>query len=223
MSKLNKYYKILGIVVILMVFLTITIYIVGDALKLSSTDSSHFRTLITYVIEFIFLRILFKVLDLKQIKFPLFFFVLLLVSALIDILGENFAFYQIIPICDVIGHFISGLLFFFLSVVGLEKVYINSKMHPLIFVLLCISVSLSFEIIWELLEYSSDYFTHSNMLRAINSLTGEAYVGLQAVQDTMEDILLCLSGCLVGAITVLIGIKKNKLSLFTLQTIKQNN
>jgi hypothetical protein len=208
-AKLNAHYFLLHAIIYSLFVVILTIYILGETLKLHSTDSSSLRTLVTYTLVLGFIDMLFYIFKRKRRLFPINLLIIYSLNIIIDVLGENFAFYQKIGSWDVIGHIISGTFFFILGFVFLNLTENIFKANFLKVLFICLCISTTMEALWEIIEFIVDVFTNSNMTRTIDSATGIPYIGLDALRDTMEDIICSIIGSSIGAGILLIDGKNN--------------
>jgi len=120
-------------------------------------------------------------------------FLIFIIAALL--LGEIAEFFVHISWWDSLLHTASGLLVAIVAF-SIIKAAVNDPnkkidINPLFIAIFVLSFTITIEIIWEIFEYAVDSFVPtSNMLRTKNSLTLEPYEGLNAIRDTMHDIIL---------------------------------
>lgn len=128
-------------------------------------------------------------------------------------LGEVRNFYYNVPHWDTILHTFSGAA---LGALGFSVVSLLNKSESITFSLspafvaifaFCFAVSLG--VIWEIYEFSMDYFLHTNMQKfALES--GELLVGQTALIDTMKDLIVDTLGAFGMALTGYVSLKYNK-------------
>ena len=130
-------------------------------------------------------------------------FLFFIVSALL--LGEVANFFITVWWWDVMLHIFSGLL---VAIVGFS-IYVGSikerkskkTNHPFFVALFVFCFTVTVEISWELIEYLFDLtVANSNMLRTVDSVTLVPFSGIEAVKDTINDILLNMASAFVIAV-----------------------
>lgn len=80
-------------------------------------------------------------------------------------------------------------------------------------------------VLWEVCEYAIDGLSGKNMQRFNNSVTGEAFIGRKALQDTMIDLMMdTLGGAVAGLYFAFTNIKGVPLYKFLeLKYVKADN
>lgn len=145
------------------------------------------------------------------------------------LLGEIGRFFVYVPWWDEVLHLFSGSL---IGVVGFSLLNIlnNSedlefKLSPGFVALFVFCFSLSIEVIWEIIEYKIDGFTASNMQRFKDSITGELWLGREALKDTMEDFILNTIGAAFISVLGYIDLKRKSglMKKLSLKKEQQNN
>lgn len=132
------------------------------------------------------------------------FYLLFLFASLF--LGEICHFYIFFPGWDLLLHFLSGMLIFYISYEWLEKnfsVKINKRRYLLA---IAFFISLAIGSLWEIYEFINDGLLGTNMQRFFNQ-KGIAFIGRSAIMDTMSDMIFDCFGASFGAMLVL---KKQK-------------
>lgn len=133
-----------------------------------------------YIIIALFLSIgpyfFWKKFDLSYILYLIFIFGTL-------ILGDFFLFYENVPFWDSIMHFFSG---FIISLFTYK--ILGNNVQGIYKYIFCITITLSLGAIWEMCEFTSDSLFNSNAMRTLNK------TGLDAVKDTIKDLILDLLG-----------------------------
>ncbi len=108
-------------------------------------------------------------------------------------LGEVRNFYFVIPHWDTILHIFSGaalcLLGFTIINILNNSENIFFSLSPGFLALFAFCFALSLGVLWEIYEFSIDYFFHTNMQKYALE-TGERLVGQQALLDTMKDFIV---------------------------------
>jgi len=151
-------------------------------------------------------------------------FLLFIVSALL--LGEVANFFITVWWWDVMLHIFSGLL---VTIVGfsiyngsIKERNLKKQTHPFFVALFVFCFTVTVETSWEIIEYFFDTtVANSNMLRTVDSATLVPYTGIEAVRDTMNDILLNMASAFVIAIIGFFDFKY-EWNLFSKWMINQN-
>ncbi len=188
------------------------------------TDRDYTLFLIMHisVIIIIFLPLLAKKIFKIQIPYfatSLFYFFLFLTSYL----GTFRNLYQVIPYWDNIVHFVSGILLGFLAMFFLNFVYKKQQKSNAFFVFIFVfSFAIAIGTIWEIYEFTCDSLFGLNLQRYLNP-QGVAYVGHDAVVDTMIDIIMsCCGALLIGIVcSIWSHFDKNFISYFTIKKTKK--
>lgn len=128
-------------------------------------------------------------------------------------LGEVRSFYYKIPNWDTILHTFSGAM---LGALGFVVVDILNKskrvklmLSPLFVSIFALCFAVTLGVLWEFYEYTFDGILGLNMQKfALEN--GTPLVGREALQDTMEDLLVDAAGALVIAAIGFINLKKKK-------------
>lgn len=110
---------------------------------------------------------------------------------------------------DKFNHTISGVL---LGVAGMF--FVNSltkdskKVNGFSVFITVFSVALMCGAVWEIYEYNCDGIFGLNMQKFMNDLSGEMYVGHEALKDTMGDITVdALGGLISGIVCTVLSVK----------------
>lgn len=128
-------------------------------------------------------------------------------------LGEVRNFYYNVPHWDTILHTFSGAA---LGALGFSVVSLLNKSESIAFSLspafvaifaFCFAVSLG--VIWEIYEFSMDYFLHTNMQK-YSLESGELLIGQAALTDTMKDLIVDAAGALGMSLVGYTSLKYNK-------------
>ena len=147
---------------------------------------------------------------------------------------------QVYFVIAVMGHFVGGNI---LNLYAINKFY-NYFLHAfnsvmigafiysillqhlktenklfMFFITVCCVVALG--VFWEMYEYLADDWWGRNMQRHHNSITGEPFIGRQAVMDTMRDLFMDLFGGVAGFFVAQIKFGEYPFySIFELQFLK---
>lgn len=110
---------------------------------------------------------------------------------------------------DKFNHTISGVL---LGVTGMF--FVNSltkdsrKVNGFSVFITVFSVALMCGAVWEIYEYTCDGIFKLNMQKFMNDLTGEMYIGHEALKDTMGDIIVdALGGLISGVVCAVLSVR----------------
>jgi hypothetical protein len=128
-------------------------------------------------------------------------------------LGEVRNFYYRIPYWDTILHTFSGAAIGALgfSIVSLlnQSDNLTFSLSPIFVSLFAFCFALSLGMVWEIYEYSIDYFLRTNMQRyALES--GELLMGQAALMDTMKDLMVDAIGAFAMSVVGYISLKHDK-------------
>lgn len=129
------------------------------------------------------------------------------------ILGEINHFYLKFWWWDSALHFLSGFLIAILGysiINAFNKSYYFHKQMPIEFIIFfMICLSLSFGTLWEIFEFICDEFLLTNMQRYQNVNTQINFIGHNALNDTMKDLMLDFLGSLIMSLITYYLLKKN--------------
>ena len=196
---------------------------------------SYFYCLAT--VAFVALPLIMSVLF--RWKMNLFFYLLFTFYTVGPLLGAVYNFYYLTSWWDILLHLLAGTVF---AVVGGQLAYVLNRRNQtsyLFAALFGVLLSISIAVVWEIFEYSSDVFLHSDMqadtiitsiVTKINRTDGlaDAYrditetvvdgqsLGINGyldigLIDTMHDMIIETVGALVFPIYVLIDRNKHPL------------
>ena len=220
------------------VFLTLSLCLAGllSTIYVAMTSNelfSYFYCLAT--VAFVALPLVMSVLF--RWKMNLFFYLLFTFYTVGPLLGAVYNFYYLTTWWDVLLHLLAGTVF---AVVGGQFAYAlnrNRETSYLFAALFGVLLSISIAVVWEIFEYSSDVFLHSDMqadtvihsiFTKINRADGlaDAYEGITetvvngqslgingyldiGLIDTMHDMIIETVGALIFPIYVLIDRNKH--------------
>lgn len=149
---------------------------------------------------------------------------LLFVTAAL-LLGEIGGFFVYVSWWDSALHLISGSL---IGIVGFSLIDIlnksNSdkfKLSPIFVALFVFCFSLAVGVIWEIIEFTVDALTESNMQRFKDSVTGELWLGRKALTDTMKDFILNTIGATIISILGYIDLRR-KTGMISKMSLKKD-
>lgn len=131
--------------------------------------------------------------------------------------GEIVNFYATIKWWDALLHTFSGgmiaLLSFSIVYLFNSSEYDDVHLNTVFVVLFAFCFTIVIGVLWEGVEWLADEITGSNMQRWANSITGEPFIGREALKDTMKDLLLDMIGAAVVCMVCgIIMYKTGKLS-----------
>ncbi len=119
-------------------------------------------------------------------------------------LGEVHSFYYVIPHWDTILHAFSGAMlgalgFMLVDILNKDK-KVSVNLSPLFLSIFAFTFALSAGAVWEIYEYSFDAILGLNMQKHTTE-AGIALVGVQALSDTMKDIIIDALAALCVSVT----------------------
>ena len=133
--------------------------------------------------------------------------VLFMVVILFAVLGE-LKLYRMFYWWDILLHFLAGICFVSIGL-GIAKCVPNLKLsHMLLF---SFTFSLSVQVVWEIIEFTSDLVFHINMQRwhfhpdYPDSYGPVINVRTPGVIDTMTDVIATISGAILMCISYLVS------------------
>ncbi|HHZ18167.1 MAG TPA: hypothetical protein GX390_02645 [Acholeplasmataceae bacterium] len=132
-------------------------------------------------------------------------------------IGEIIGMYRMNTWWDGLMHTLSGSLIaiFSFSLLRMlnESADIGKRFTPgfVVFLVFCIAATVG--VLWEIIEYSADCLTGSNMQRYLNDVTGQPFVGQDALRDTMLDFILNSVGAAVVCVIGYIDLRIKKVTL----------
>lgn len=139
-----------------------------------------------------------------RISIPDFMEVIFIVMCIFHfVLGEIGSFYVKYYWWDSMLHTLSGSMIAILGyslVQSLNKEQNQMKIAPIFVSIFAISFSVTIGVLWEILEFTADYVTGTNMQRYMHSTTLEPFVGRAALLDTMKDLILDILGAAIISI-----------------------
>lgn len=143
-------------------------------------------------------------------------------------LGEILGFFVKISWWDNLLHMFSGCMIALLSFSLINLLNKTNgkdfKLNIWFASIFAFSLTLAIGALWEVYEFASDMFFESNMQRAyVSTLSGrgEPLVGMAALEDTMNDLILDAIGGLVTCVVCALCVKFNKIKIEDLSVIKR--
>ena len=127
-------------------------------------------------------------------------------------LGEVQDFYYSVPYWDTILHGISGIMIGFIGFSLIDILNIKNKkvtLSPFFIAFFAFCFAVQVGVIWELYEFTSDGFFGTNMQK-YNLRDGTALNGRNALEDTMEDLIVDGIGAFVASTIGYISLKYKK-------------
>ena len=213
-EKLSKVLFIVTKVVagLIMVLSTVFIFVTKDDESRSRLIFNALMALVLLILTFIPLVVekAFKV-DIPSIMEIIF----LVFSVLSFLLGEIGDFYIKYRWWDSMLHAMSGILLGCLGFVLLNYFNKNDNfksfhLGPAFAALFVLCFTITCGTLWEIIEWFADTLNGTNMQRFEDNITGEGFIGRDALYDTMKDLILDSIGGVIIAIVGYLDIKFNK-------------
>ncbi|MFA6611624.1 MAG: hypothetical protein WCS78_04495 [Bacilli bacterium] len=117
------------------------------------------------------------------------------------LIGEIIGAYRINSWWDGVMHFMSGSLIAIFSFSLINLIHRSTTFHinlnPFFIVLFAFCFSMTLAVLWEIIEFTIDRTSLSNMQRYRDSITGNAFIGQAALNDTMYDFIFGSLGAMV--------------------------
>lgn len=141
--------------------------------------------------------------------------IFLVFSILSFLLGEIGDFYIKFRWWDSMLHAMSGVLLGCLGFVLLNYFNRNKKhdffhLSPGFAALFVLCFTITCGTFWEIIEWFADYLNNTNMQRFEDNITGEGFIGRNALYDTMKDLILDSIGGIMIAIVGYLDIRFKK-------------
>lgn len=127
-------------------------------------------------------------------------------------LGEVRDFYYIIPYWDTILHSLSGLMMGFLGFSLVDILNNNNKrvaLSPFFIAFFAFAFAISVGVVWEIYEFSADKLFATNMQK-YKLQDGTELIGKEALEDTMEDLIVDTASAFVASTIGYISLKYKK-------------
>lgn len=209
-AKFNLIYIIIRIII----FIAIITYGIVYAVKGQKDEFSEFKfDMYQLILLFVFTYIPDLIEHVFKVSIPTYMKILfILFISCHFILGEIYEFYGTVKLWDVILHATTVII---ITIVGISIVYIlveegKTKLMPLLLLIFPICFSMTIEVMWEMVEFTSDVVLKTNMQRYNNSITGEPFIGQKALIDTMKDLIVDFIAATVTSLIAYIDAKKGK-------------
>ena len=141
--------------------------------------------------------------------------IFLVFSVLSFLLGEIGDFYIKFRWWDSMLHAMSGVLlgclgFVLLNFFNKNDNFKSFHLGPGFAVLFVLCFTITCGTLWEVIEWFADSLNGTNMQRFEDNITGEGFIGRDALYDTMKDLMLDSLGGILIAIVGYFDIKFNK-------------
>lgn len=121
--------------------------------------------------------------------------ILIITNVLASFGGNIFHLYKWTTWYDTFIHLLTGVVYCFLGVGFYYLLNGKRDVNRIVILLFAVFFSITGEVIWEIIEYIMDGMSDiSNMQRFSDPVTREPYIGREALQDTMKDIILAFIG-----------------------------
>lgn len=127
-------------------------------------------------------------------------------------LGEVRDFYYIIPYWDTILHSLSGLMMGFFGFSLVDILNNNNKrvaLSPFFIAFFAFAFAISVGVVWEIYEFSADQLFATNMQK-YKLQDGTELIGKEALEDTMEDLIVDTASAFVASTIGYISLKYKK-------------
>lgn len=212
MGAIKKFFKSKYFYVVLraLVFIDLGLFLVGLILTDDAQLKSQYIFNIVQCVAFLVVTLLPKLIKKIKVEVPDYFYIIFILFCLAHfILGEVGGFYVNVKGWDSLLHGLSGGLITLGCFSFINLLNDNDILHinKFLIVLSAFTLTVAIGVLWEIVEFSIDGIFGTNMQRAYNSVTGEPFVGRNALTDTMKDLILDASGSLVVSIICGIIIK----------------
>jgi len=180
----KKINKILIILMILITILTLIFNYKPDRLM------TYILLIPTLCLPYIIKSIKIKLSDIDI----MIYYIFLLFAETLGAIGD---LYNTIWWYDILMHFLSGILTFYIGLVILKNINIqtNKKLFVIVF---CLCFSGLVAVLWEIVEFTGDVLFNLDVQHNIDT----------GVYDTMEDMIVALLGSLLSSINYYIKYKK---------------
>lgn len=205
MGAIKKFFKSKYFYIVLraLVFIDLGLFLVGLILTDDSQLKSQYIFNIVQCVAFLVVTLLPKLIKKIKVEVPDYFYIIFILFCLAHfILGEVGGFYVNVKGWDSLLHGLSGGLitlgcFSFINLLNDNNIV---HINKFLIVLSAFTLTVTIGVLWEIVEFSIDGIFGTNMQRAYNSITGEPFVGRNALTDTMKDLILDALGSLVVSI-----------------------
>ena len=202
--------------------------LVGFLFNKDTSIKSEYLFVCTQSACFLFVSFLPYFIKKHDLDIPDFIYIIFILFCVAHFLcGEILDFYVKVKWWDSFLHTFSGMFIALLSfslINILNKNSNNFKLNIVFASIFAFSLTVSIGAIWEIIEYFSDCIFNTNMQRAYVSTTsgrGIAFVGQEALSDTMKDLILDAIGAGLMCLICSIAILKNKIKMEDLSFIKK--
>lgn len=213
MGKIKKFFqsKYFYLVLRAIVFVDLGLFLFGLIITTDNQLKSQYIFNIVQCLAFLVVTMLPRLIKKIKVEVPDYFYIIFILFCLAHfILGEVGGFYVNVKGWDSLLHTLSGGLITLGAFSFINLLNDNDIVHvnKFVVVLSAFALTVTIGVLWEIVEFAIDGIFGTNMQRALNSITEEPFVGREALQDTMKDLILDVSGSLVVSIICGVIIKK---------------
>lgn len=129
--------------------------------------------------------------------------------------GELLGAYAMFWWWDDVLHGLSGVI---IGLIGFYMVYFlnaryNMKISPMFVAVFAFSFAMTMGVLWEIFEFSADYFFGTNMQRWMQPdaayIIGKEFQG-DGLRDTMSDLIVSVFGALIASTFAYLGYKHER-------------
>lgn len=213
-QKKNTTSKIVYVGLRIIMALMLVVCIIGICIDKDESMQSRYFFHATQCLFFLIVSFIPKMIKKIKVEIPEYAMVVFILFCFAHFFfGEIVNFYAKIKWWDSALHTFSGGM---LALLSFSLVYLlnnsdqeNLKLSPLFVSIFAFCFTVVIGVIWEFVEWISDEISDGNMQRWANSITGQPFVGREALKDTMKDLMLDMIGasavCLVCGIIMQYG------------------
>ncbi len=209
-SKMDLIYRLIRVSLLLIIIIYTILYVVTGRKQPANIFRFNIWQL---VLMAIFSYIPNLVEHVFKVDVPLYMGIAFIVFCICHfILGEIMGFYATVSIWDSLLHSSTVVV---ITLVGVSTIYILNEegkieLIPVFLIIYPICFVMTIEVLWEIVEFSSDVILKTNMQRFNNSITGEPFIGQLALLDTMKDLIVDFIFASITAFTAYKCEKKGK-------------
>lgn len=203
-SRHNYAYWFIQAMLFGLLIMFICTYFAGVKCTEQFRESGENIKICVYCILFSFLPFLLKKWNIHSTKtLQVYFMVAIMVHFL---LGDTLHFYRDVWFFSWIVHLINSFL---IATIIYGMLLRHCKNQSKFFMFIAtLAFTATIGVLWEFCEYAIDGLAGSNMQRFNNSITGEPFIGRNALTDTMTDLMMdVLGGAMAGLYFAFASIK----------------